>query len=132
MKNFVSESREQYEDYYHGNFSKKLAQWAISNMKVKDKETGTLKKLKPREINEMNEILKTNKITIPEKYIYTAWYLFNMSFADYPETITTDEQRANFIQETILDPDCKPEAVLECFTAKMCCLQIPIFWEDFI
>lgn len=132
MKNYISEGRAIYEDYNHGNFSKKLAEWAISKMKVKDTATGTLKPLKPHDLSEMKEILKANKITLPENLIYSAFYLYNMTFADYSKTITTDEQRATFIEETLLDPDCKPEAVLECFVAKMSVMNVTIFWENYL
>lgn len=132
MKNYISEGRALYEDYNHGFFSKKLAEWAIKNMSVTDKSTNTIKSLKSHEIEEMREVLKSAKVEIPEEMIYSAWYLYNMTFADYPKTITTDEQRANYIKETLLDPDCCPEAVLECFVAKMCCMKIPIFWENML
>ena len=56
-------------------------------------------------------------------------YLFNMAIADYPKTLQTDEQRAMFVDETICDPDCCPEAALECFVAKMCLMGKPIYWE---
>ncbi len=132
MKNYVSEGRAIYEDYNHGNFSKKLAEWAINNMKTDDAATGTLKRIKTHDIEEMKEVLKTYKIKLPENTIYTAWYLYNMTFADYPKTITTEEQRANFVGETILDPDSDPAAVLECFVAKMATMGIPIFWENLL
>lgn len=132
MKNYISEGRALYEDYNHGFFSKKLAEWAIKNMSVTDKSTNTIKPLKPHEIEEMREVLKAAKVEIPEEMIYSAWYLYNMTFADYPKTITTDEQRATYIKETLLDPDCCPEAVLECFVAKMCCMKIPIHWENML
>lgn len=132
MKNYISEGRAVYEDYNHGFFSKKLAEWAIKNMSVTDKSTNTIKSLKSHEIEEMKEVLKSAKVEIPEEMIYSAWYLYNMTFADYPKTITTDEQRATYIKETLLDPDCCPEAVLECFVAKMCCMKIPIFWENML
>lgn len=132
MKNYVSEGRLIYEDYNHGNFSKKLAEWAISCMATKDKATGELKPIKRHEIAEMQEVFKDNGIKIPDELLYSAWYLYNMTYADYPKSLTTDVQRAEFVKETLLDPDCCPEAVLECFTAKMCCMKIPIYWEKYL
>lgn len=132
MKNYTSEGRQIYEDYNHGQFSKKLAEWAISNMKVADPATGKMKPLQSVTISEVREILKDNKVKIPDGAEYTAWYLYNMSLADYPKALTTDEQRAAFVEETICDPDCDPAAVLECFTAKMCVMNIPIFWEQYL
>lgn len=130
MKEYVSEGRAMYEDQNHGLFSKRLAKYAIGNMQVKDGKE--LKPLKPHTIDEMDEVMKAADIEIPDRLTYTAWYLFNMAYADYPKTLTTDTQRAEFVKETLLDPDCCPEAVLECYVAKMCCMKEPIFWEKYL
>lgn len=132
MKHYISESRALYEDYNHGLFSKRLAEWAISKMKTEDATTGMLKSIKPHSIEEMKEILKANNIAYPEEFIYTAWYLFNMAYADYSKTLTTDAQRANFVDETLCDPDGSPENVLDCFVAKMCNAGKPIYWEEYL
>lgn len=132
MKKYVSESREVYEDYNHGQFSKKLAEWAIGNMRVADSTTGKIKPLQSVSLSETKEILKDNGIKIKDEHIYTAWYLYNMALADYPKSLKTDESRANFVEETLCDPDGCPESVLECFTAKMCCAGIPIHWEEYL
>ena len=132
MKHYISEGRAMYEDLNHGLFSKRLAEWAISKMKTEDATTGMLKPIKPHSIDEMKEVLKANNIAYPEEFVYTAWYLYNMAFADYPKTLTTDAQRANFVDETLCDPDGMPENVLDCFVAKMCNAGKPIYWEEFL
>lgn len=130
MRKYISESRAIYEDNYHGLFSKRLAEWAISKMQVEDPATGVMKPLKPHTVEEMKDVMKANKVELPEEFIYTAWYLYNMTFADYPKTLTTDVQRATYVEETMLDPDGMPENVLDCFVAKMCNAGKPIYWED--
>ena len=132
MKKYVSEEREAYEDYNHGQFSKKLAEWAISNMKVADTTTGKLKPLQSVTLSDCKEVLKENGVKVPEEAEYTAWYLYNMALADYPKSLKSPEAMAKFVEETICDPDCCPEAVLECFTAKMCAMEVPIFWEKYL
>lgn len=132
MRKFVSEAREIYEDYHHGTFSEKLAKYAISNMRIMDNATKQLKKIVSHDIQDMKKSFADNGINIPDKLIYSAWYLYNMTFADYPKTLTTETQRVFFVKETLLDPDCCPEAVLECYVAKMCCMGEPIHWEEFI
>lgn len=129
MKNYISEGRAMYEDENHGLFSKKLAEWAISRMEVKDNATKEVKKLKPRTLDDVKMVLKENNIEMPDEFIYTAWYLFNMALADYSESIVDDKHRAVFVEETICDPDGMPENVLSCFEAKMCNAEIPIHWE---
>ena len=132
MKQYISEGRAIYEDLNHGLFSKRLAEWAISKMKTEDPTTGMLKAIKPHSIDEMKDVLKKYNIAYPDEFVYTAWYLFNMAYADYPKTLTTDEQRAYFVDETLCDPDGTPENVLECFVAKMCNAGKPIFWEEYL
>lgn len=132
MKQYISEDRAIYEDMYKGQFSRKLAQWAISNMETEDPATGEMKKITPRSADDVAQILSAHEIDLPDSMFYTAWYLFNMAIADYRKTCKTDEQRATFVEETLLDPDGSPENTLDCFVAKMCNADIPIFWERFI
>lgn len=132
MKEYISEGRAIYEDNYHGFFSKKLAEWAIEHMEVKDEKSGETKPLKPRSLNEVRDIINDNGIELEDEFIYTAWYLFNMAMADYPKTLEDDAKRASYVEETLLDPDGCPESVLECFVAKMCVKKIPIYWEFYL
>lgn len=132
MKQYISEGRAMYEDENHGLFSKKLAEWAISNMMVKDVATKQIKELKPVSLEEVKSLLKKYEVDLPEAFCYTAWYLYNMALADYPKSLKTDEQRASFVEETICDPDGSPENVLACFEAKMRQEEIPIYWENYL
>lgn len=118
-----------YEDENHGLFSKRLAEWAISNMRTKDSATKEMKKIRPRSVEDIQEVLKANNVALQDEFVYTAWYLFNMAIADYPKTLQTDAERASFVDETINDPDGCPDNVLSCFEAKMNNAKIPIFWE---
>lgn len=132
MKQYISEARALYEDNYHGQFSKKLAEWAINNMKLKDPSSGMMRPIRAKSVEEVTEILKQNGVELPEQYIYTAWYLYNMAVADYRKTCKTDEDRANFVEETLMDPDGMPANVLDCFVVKMCNAGRAIFWEQMI
>ena len=132
MRQYISEDRAIYEDIYHGQFSRKLAKWAIGNMRTKDPATGKMREITPRSADDVSEILSTNNVKIDDGEFYTAWYLFNMAVADYPKTCKTDEQRAFFVEETLCDPDGDPSNVLACFEAKMCNAGIPIYWERMI
>ena len=129
MKEYISEGRAMYEDENHGLFSKRLAEWAISNMRTKDSATKEMKKIRPRSVEDIQEVLKANNVALQDEFVYTAWYLFNMAIADYPKTLQTDAERASFVDETINDPDGCPDNVLSCFEAKMNNAKIPIFWE---
>lgn len=129
MRQYTSDGRRMYEDENHGLFSKKLAEWAVRQMETKDKTTGELKAIKARSMNEVKEALKSIDESIPEALEYTAYYLFNMSIADYPKTCEDDKQKAMFVIETLKDVDGSPESVLDCFEVKMMRRGIPIYWE---
>lgn len=129
MKQYISEARAIYEDSYHGLMSKNLAEWAVSNMELKDPSTGQMRKIRAKSVEEVMEILKQYGVEVPEEYIYTAWYLYHMAVADYRKTCKNDEDRANFVEETLMDPDGMPENVLDCFVTKMCNAGKPIYWE---
>lgn len=132
MKHYISEDRAIYEDMYHGLFSKRLAEWAISCMEMKDPATKTMKPIMARKLDDVQKVLEENKIELPSEFIYTSWYLFNMAVADYPKTLKTDELRASFVEETLCDPDGMPENVLDCFVTKMCNAGVPIYWEQML
>lgn len=132
MKQYISEEKAAYEDMYHGLFSKKLAEWAISKMEMKDPSTKTMKPIVVRKMDDVQKVLEDNNVELPLEFVYTSWYLFNMAVADYPKTLKTDEQRAMFVEETLCDPDGQPENVLSCFEAKMCNADIPIYWERYL
>lgn len=127
MKQYISEERAIYEDAWHGQFSKKLAQWAIKNMKGKDGRP-----VDTKELDDVQRILKENGATLPDKFKYTSWYLFNMAIADYPNALPNDETRAYFVYETIMDPDGCQANTLDCFVTKMCNIGEPILWEEMI
>lgn len=129
MRQYISEARAIYEDSYHGQMSKKLAEWGISNMKLKDAASGKLRPIRAKSVEEVTEILRQYGVELPEEFIYTTWYLWHMAVADYPKTCKTDEDRANFVEETLMDPDGMPENVLDCFVAKMINAGKRIYWE---
>lgn len=131
MEHYISEGRALYEDTNHGLFSKRLAEWAISRMKMSD-ASGNLKPIAARKLDDVKQVLHENKVQLPDEFCYTAWYLFNMAIADYKKTCKTDEDRANFVEETLCDPDGMPENVLDCFAVKMRNAGIPIYWEEYL
>lgn len=129
MKQYISEDRAIYEDAYHGLFSRKLANWAVRNMKTKEAATGRMKPVTVRSVDDVMEILRNSGVDIQDEFMYTAYYLYHMAIADYPKALQTDEQKARFVEETICDPDGEPSNVLACFEAKMCNAGVPIYWE---
>lgn len=131
MQYYISEGEAQYMDANQGHFSKSLAEWAISQMRLKN-ASGDLVKINSLPLDEVEKILKEANIDIKEESIYDAWYLFNMCLADYRKSLRDNNAIAMFVEETINDPDCKPQSVLACFRAKMDTIGKPIHWERYL
>lgn len=128
---YKSEEEEIYNAKYFGHFNKRLADWAISNMRKENKTSGVLEPVKKKTIEEFDAFLKANNLNISDESYYDAYYLLHMALSDYEESLEDDKHRALFIDETINDPDCEPTAVLACFKAKMELCRVPIYWERF-
>lgn len=131
MKYIMTEEEAVYQQNYHGHFSKRLAEWAISNMVAKD-QSGIKRRISTHTVDEVMSILRENGVEIKEQNIYDAWYLYHMSIADYLKSLPNDKQRSLFVEESICDPDGTEGDVLSCFEAKMCNAGVPIHWERFI
>ena len=129
----MSESEAYYMDMHKGHFSKKMAEWAISMMEKEDPATGKLKKIVPYTAEDVEEMLKTEKVELPEGCVYDALYLANMVKADYLGSSIEDKAHvARYIMDTICDPDGEPTMVLACFRAKCDVKDIPIHWERYL
>lgn len=127
MRQYISEARALYEDSWHGQFSKKLAEWGISKMRDKNG-----KPVEKKPVEKVMEIMRENGAELPEKYKYTAWYLYHKTLADNPHSLPKDEVRAYHVYETICDPDGCDANPLDCFVTKMCNAGEPIDWEEML
>lgn len=129
---YKSEEEEIYNSKYFCHFNKRLADWAISNMRKENKTSGMLEPIKKKTIEEFDAFLKSSGLHIADESYYDAYYLYHMTLADYENSLEDDKHRAMYIEETINDPDGEPESVLACFKAKMELAKIPIYWERFL
>ena len=128
MKYLISEEEALYMDRHHGHFSRRLAEWAVSRMKKLGSD-GELVPVTPRPLEELESLLRSNDVRLPEACVYDAWYLWHMCEADYPKSLEDSKHVARYIEETVCDPDGCPEMVLACFCAKMDLMGVPIHWE---
>ena len=109
MANFfmcdIPEDMRTYLSYYGMNFSKKLYEFAVENMR-RESADGRLERVKPLLVDELKNILSKYKINIESNDIYNALYLAAMVKADYwGTTIEDDEHLVRFIEDTLCDVD---------------------------
>lgn len=133
VRYIITEEEAQYQDRYHGHFSRRLAEWAVSMMERKDLVSGKVTPIKPYSIEEVEEMIEPFRKQIGEEAIYDCWYLANMCKADYlGSSIPDKEHVALFIKDTILDIDGDATSVLATFRAKCDVKRIPIMWERYL
>lgn len=119
---------------YHGpHFSKELAEYACSKMyKLNDKKEKEY--IKPYTLEEVNIILRNNKITLENKEtLYDYVYVANMCKSDFlGSSVPNEKYLAIYIKDVIDDPDAYDGIVFNRWYADMCKKGIPIDWYKMI
>lgn len=118
---------------YNGpHFNKKLLQFATSKMTKKGingKETAIV----PYTIEQVDNIIRINNITLEYNQLYDYVFVANMCKADYLGSSITDEMHlAKYIKDVIDDVDGYDGIVFNRWYADMCRKGIVINWEEMI
>jgi hypothetical protein len=136
MANFlmcdIPEDMKTYLSYYGMNFSKKLYEFAVSNMR-RETADGKMEKVKPMTADELKSLLSKHKIEIEHNDLYNALYLAAMVKADYwGSSIEDEEHLAKYIEDTICDVDAAEGQILARYLADCSVGGCIIYWEDMI
>ena len=110
------------------HFNKLACDFAISQMYKADD-----KPIDPYSRRDVENILKLYNISIKNDKLYDKVYVANMCKADYlGNSITSEEHLAEYIKDTLDDPDGIEGLTFNRWIADMKWLGIPIPWEDFL
>lgn len=121
-----------YLSYYGMNFSKKLYEFAVSNMR-RESADGKMEKVKPMTADELKTLLSKHKIEIENNDLYNALYLAAMVKADYwGSSIEDDEHLAKYIEDTLCDVDAAEGQVFARYLADCSVGGCIIQWEEMI
>jgi len=136
MANFlmcdIPEDMKTYLSYYGMNFSKKLYEFAVSNMR-RETADGKMEKVKPMTADELKTLLSKHKIEIEHNDLYNALYLAAMVKADYwGSSIEQEEHLAKYIEDTLCDVDAAEGQVLARYLADCSVGGCIIYWESMI
>lgn len=113
------------------HFSKKLCDWAVSRMKVKDIATGKDKRLEPMTKDSVDELLKKYGVKIDNDKGYDCVYVANMGKADYMKSSIADDQHlALFVKDYLDDTDGYDGLPLTRFMADCIGSGTPITWLE--
>ena len=119
---------EKYLSMYGWHFSKKLCNFAVSNMR---KDNG--EKIAPITKEALDLLLAKNSIELDNKFGYDYVFVANMCKADYLGSSVPDEAHlAKFVKDYCDDPDGYSELPMTRFYADTIGKGIPIIWEDML
>ena len=132
MKYDIPEDMKTYLSYDGMNFSKKLYEFAVSNMR-RETADGKMEKVKPMTADELKTLLSKHKIEIEHNDLYNALYLAAMVKADYwGSSIEDEEHLAKYIEDTLCDVDAAEGQVLARYLADCSVGGCIIYWESMI
>lgn len=136
MANFLSydipEEMKNYLSYYGMNFSKRLYEFAVKNMR-REGADGKLEKVKPMSVEELKALASKYKIEIENNDIYNALYLAAMVRADYyGSSIEDEEHLARYIEDTLCDVDAEEGQTFARFLADCSLKGCIIHWDEMI
>lgn len=123
---------EEYLAQYGWHFSKKMCDWAVSNM-YKTDSSGKKNKITKLTKESIDRLLESNGIKLENKFGYDYVFVANMCKADYLGSSVSDEQHlALFVKDYVDDPDGYPELPFTRFYSDCIGSGTPIIWEDLI
>ena len=127
----IPEGMKHYINNYGCHFNKKLCDEAISRMY---KETnGKKEKIQAYTKEQLDNLLKSNNITVERDKLYDAVYVAAMCKADYfGKSIPDERHLLMFVKDMIDDPDAEEGFIFNRFYADCMFMNNPIDWEDMI
>ena len=128
----IPSGMEEYLSLYGWHFSKKLCEWAVSNMWKKN-ASGQKDKTQFSKKEDIQEIIKKYNITIDNDIAYDVTYVYHMAKTDFFGTSILDERRLiQYIKDYVDDPDGYDGLPMTRFYADCIGSGTPIIWEDMI
>ena len=119
---------EAYLSHYGWHFSKKMCEWAVSNMR--DKKGNPIQM---RSIEEVDSVLKTYGVELTNDKGYDKVFVFHMGLSDFVKGSIPDEaHNAMYVKEVLDDVDGYEGIALTRFLADCSGKGIPVIWEDVI
>lgn len=115
------------------HFSKRMCDWAVSRMRVKDMATGKEKRLEPWTKDAVDEMLKKYNVRLDNDKGYDCVYVANMAKSDYLKSSIVDDQHiALFVKDYLDDCDGYNGIALTRFAADCIGSGTPITWLELL
>lgn len=123
----------EYLDTYGWHFSKRLCEWAVSNMRKMNPATGKMERPPLMTKDEVEELLKKHGVVLENCKGHDHVYVANMAKADYwKSSIEDDAHLAKFVKDYLDDFDGYDGMAMTRFYADCIGNGTPIVWEDML
>ena len=127
----IPEGMKRYINNYGCHFNKKLCDEAISRMYTV--VNGKKQPITAYTKEQLDNLLKTNNITVERDKLYDGVYVAAMCKADYFGKSVPDERHLlMFVKDMIDDPDAEEGFIFNRFWADCSFMNNPIDWDDMI
>ena len=127
----IPEGMKRYLNNYGCHFNKKLYYEAVSRM-YKD-NNGKKEYLTPYTKEQIEDMLRTYRVSLNRNKMYDAAYVASMCAADFlGKSVPSEEHMAKYIKDVIDDADAEEGYVFNRFYADCMFMDNPIEWDEMI
>ena len=128
----IPEDMKTYLSYYGMNFSKKLYEFAVSNMR-RETADGKMEKVKPMTVDEFRSLMEKHKIDIDNNDLYNGMYIASMVRADfYGSSIEDEEHLVKYVEDVVCDVDAAEGQIFARYLADCMVHGCIILWDEMI
>lgn len=124
----LPEGMDAYLSHYGWHFSKKMCEWAVSNMRDRND-----KRIQMKPIDQIDSILRSYNIELNNDKGYDKVFVMHMGLSDYMSSSIPDEAHlAKYVKDVLDDRDGYEGIAFSRFVADCNGKGVPIIWEDMI
>ncbi len=132
IKDKMPSGMEEYLSMYGWHFSKKLCEWAISNMR-RSNSKGEQEKIPYTSKEDLQKLFQSYNIKIENNIAYDMVFVYHMAKADFFKSSILDEQHLlQYVKDYLDDVDGYDGLPMTRFYADCIGSGNPIIWEDVI
>ena len=125
---YMPEGMVNYMRHYGRHFSRKMYEFAVSNMRNEEGE-----EMKPITREKFNSVIEKNNIKLENDVLYDGMFVMSMAMSDFFGSSLPDEAHvALYVKDYIDDPDQADGFVFNRFYADCVLKGVPIDWEDML
>lgn len=129
----MPKSMKAYLKNYGMHFNKKACDFAVNRMKRTNRNNGELEKISPYTKDMVEDLLRSQGITLNNDVMYDKVYVANVCKAKFLGSSVIDEARvAMYVRDVLDDAGSNDGTVFNGWYAEMVRNGEPIEWEDFL